>query len=609
MNIYFSSHAATLSFDMLAKNKQWLKLIHDKNDNRFQNSYITSESFFLTKKSPYNAKSELIATFNSFYEPNEKVSNINKHPQCLFPARLQFIRKHVDFSILKPLPKISCPKFKKWRNDINAKSISIMFASGYMSNPASMYGHLLLKINKKSPNANNLLNYSLNYGAIVPDNENPVIYVAKGIMGGYQAAYSDKQFYRHQHNYSDIELRDMWEYQLKLSQADVDLLIAHIWELLDKQFNYYFIDENCAFHIAKLLELVLDQPLINNDSLWVLPSAVAQGLMETSYSSKPLVSAIHYHPSRESVLHQRYHELSKYLQNIASQIIAKNFNFSLHQYQQLSIKNQKQVIEALILYFEGLKQKSADDSIIEHIKKRLIKARLALPIGTSKKVKVKYNIAPPHQAMKVSKFSGGYTNIGHQDYANIGFRMTYFDLLSSSVAHNKHTNLEMLDIELLSTAHSTKIYKFDLIDIKSFYSPSIPWDKNNNTAWGVRAGYQQLYNNCLNCGIYQLEGEWGKSTKLNNHLVYALLGAQAFTGEANDVVLSAKIGIIASLNQQLTAQVEIKQQSPINSTDIKKTLVNIEINYQVYKNIELRLFAEQQQEKLLGIKINYFWGF
>ena len=478
-----------------------------------------------------------------------------------------------------------------------------------MSNPASMYGHLLLKINENSKLTNDLLDYSLNYGAIVPDNENPIVYVIKGVFGGYDAAYSDKQFYRHQHNYSDIELRDMWEYELKLTQDEVDFIIAHIWELLGKKFNYYFMDENCAFHVAKLLELVLDDVIINDKSLWVLPSAVAKGLVKSQHQNQNLVNKITYIPSRESELHQVFNELNQSQQLIAHKLIQQQFDFSLTEYQQLSESNKKQVIEALILYLEVYKQSDGEDFAINKAKTRIIRARLSLSIGRSHHLATQKKIAPPHQGMNVSKISLGYTDIAQQNYINSGFRMTYFDKLSSSVARNEFTNLEMLDIELLSNKTSSKIYKVDLVDIQSLYKEAIPGFKHSNSAWGVRVGYKQLYNNCLDCGIYFAEGDWGKSAKMNDHLVYALIGGTILTGVEKDIFISAKLGFIAKINNRLNVNIEIKQITPLGATIIKKSQLTIEFNYQLAKNLEMRLFAEQQKASLIGVKMNYFWGF
>ena len=53
-----------------------------------------------------------------------------------------------------------------------------------MSNTASMYGHLLLKFSDSDNHkSNNLLDNSLNYGAIVPNDENPLVYVLRGVFG------------------------------------------------------------------------------------------------------------------------------------------------------------------------------------------------------------------------------------------------------------------------------------------------------------------------------------------------------------------------------------------------------------------------------------------
>jgi hypothetical protein len=599
----FITSAQTL--EQFSQNPQWLKLLHYKISN--QSSFITSPEFFITQSAPLNPLNELKATIKAFYELQN--TEANTHAQCRFPARLLLIKKYINLSSFGELPKIDCPNYSAWQSESKANSISVIFASGYMSNPASMYGHILLKLNKNSSKNSKLLDNSMNYGALVPEGEHPIVYVIKGIFGGYHAGFSDQQYYRHQHNYGDVELRDMWEYELNLSHEDVALITAHLWELLPIKFDYYFIDENCAFHVAKLLELVLDKPLISNESLWVLPNSVAKGLTTVKYNEKSFVRETHFIPSLETNFLHYFKNLSTKQQIIGQQLVKQHFDFELLEYQQLSEQDKKLIVESALVYLNLLERKEKHlDLTIE--RKRVIAQRLALSSGRSKISTITPPVAAPDSSMSPSKFSLGYRHLNTgKSFVSSGFRMTYFDNLSSSTSHLPFSNLEMIDVELLTNNSETKLLKLDLIDIKSWYHPILPWYNKQDMAWSVRGGFEQLGNHCLNCGVYFAEGEYGKSFYRNNWLGYALLGVKAYTGFASQLQPSIKLGAIYQSDHNFNLQIELKKLYKDQFSSRNPLHYITAINYQLDKNWEVRFSAEKKETTSITLQVNYFWDF
>lgn len=116
------------------------------------------------------------------------------------------------------------------------------------------------------------------------------------MFGGYKAGFSDQLFYRHQHNYGEIELRDLWEYTLNLNERDVAFIANHLWEILGTEFDYYFADENCAFHLAQIIELVIGDQLTSESSPWVIPATIFSRLNTATYQEQSAVKKSHLHP-------------------------------------------------------------------------------------------------------------------------------------------------------------------------------------------------------------------------------------------------------------------------------------------------------------------------
>src|SRR5207247_7522605 len=91
-------------------------------------------------------------------------------------------------------------------------------------------------------------------------------------IGGYPGTFSILPYYLKVREYSDMENRDLWEYELELAPPELERVLLHLWELLPAYYQYYFFDENCSYHLLGLLqvarpELELPAPF----RWWALP--------------------------------------------------------------------------------------------------------------------------------------------------------------------------------------------------------------------------------------------------------------------------------------------------------------------------------------------------
>ena len=291
----------------LAKQKKWRQLLHyEPGAFGDQQSVIVSPEFFLAANGATDAKAELVATLQAFYEPATGEDN-GAHALCRFPARLHWLRTKLLFAEV-PLPTVRCEKFRQWSRFWYFRSISVISVSGYFGNPASAFGHLLIKLNNSPPGeSDDLLATGVNFGAAIPDDEPLPIYIGKGLFGGYRATFSNRKFYAQYNVYADSEARDMWEYELNLSHYQERLLIYHLWEIIDKEFVYYFLRENCGLRMAQVLEMVLDTDLDSNDSGWYLPISVFHGLRKANEKiGGDLIAGVRYIPSKERRFVSRY---------------------------------------------------------------------------------------------------------------------------------------------------------------------------------------------------------------------------------------------------------------------------------------------------------------
>jgi hypothetical protein len=592
----------------MASDPYWKSLAHyqKKSDESYE-SYIASDTFFNSDAGKTDPLKELQSTIRAFYLPIG--DDQNDHPQCKFIARFKWINSKIDLLNDKSLPIVECDKFNKWVNEKKIDSISIMFASGYMSNPASLYGHMLLKINRDGNNP--LLDYSLNFGAIVPDDEGAITYIAKGIFGGYKAAYSDQLYYRHQHNYGETELRDIWSYKLNLSQKEKMKLVSHVWELMGQKFDYFFIDENCAFHIAQLIELATEVDLTSNLSPWVMPITVFDKLMSSTHNNKPIVSDVELTPSRQTLFYRYFDTLPDKLKITAKNLAEGLIDFKHISYGLLIENEKKSILEVLLQYSEFLILSDHNSEAAAVFKRKVLKQRMRLSIGKEISI-ANFKKEPPHKAGMPTKTSFGIKkNQITGNSLNLGFRLTYFDTLASNIARIPNSNLEMLDIEIEANDDKIFINKFDLIDIQSLSPSYTGWKGDKPLSWGIRLGYELETNDCKNCGIYIAEGDVGKSWLVNKYIFgYALIGGrlQAGYGDFNGISGTLKTGAIISINEGLKSKIEIVNRYKAHGNTAQyKPEISWELKYNINRALELRAGILHKQTNSSFIKINYYW--
>ncbi|MCO6412833.1 MAG: DUF4105 domain-containing protein [Thiogranum sp.] len=217
-------------------------------------SEIDDPAFFLAADGKGNPAAELQATLDAMLSP---LPEGDRHAQCRFPARYQWLREQLDLDRL--VAARDCPEYGTWRTTINAGSVTLVFPAAYMNAPSSMFGHTLLRIDPADSRKDTpLTSYALNYAANALPDMNGLVYSYKGLFGGFPGEFSIVPYYEKIAQYNDMESRDVWEYTLNLTPAEIDRLMAHTWELRDMQSDYFFFDENCSYMLLTVLEAARD---------------------------------------------------------------------------------------------------------------------------------------------------------------------------------------------------------------------------------------------------------------------------------------------------------------------------------------------------------------
>ena len=292
------SQADSSHSEVLANDPQWRALLHfaRSQDGYARESAVDDPAFFLSPTGKSDAHAELLAT----------VAQLRAVPalRCRFIARFHWLQQH---ALLDSNLQAACADYAAWRREINAGAVALVFAASYLNSPSSMYGHTFLRIDPKGYRSESaLLSYAVNYAAVVPANDNSVMFAWRGMTGGYPGHFSLQPYSEKLQEYSRLENRDIWEYELNLTAPEIDRLMAHLWELQGINFDYYFMDEDCSYRLLELLEVARPEVMLTHQfPLHAIPVDTVRAV-----DNAGMVEARVYRPSRQRELYALVSPLS-----------------------------------------------------------------------------------------------------------------------------------------------------------------------------------------------------------------------------------------------------------------------------------------------------------
>jgi len=596
----------------LSEHPVWHKLVHYEETSFELHKYgsaIQDGDFFNARDGSTNPESELEATIRGLMKPLENIDADN-HTQCKFPARFSWLKKTLNISPAA-IPLVECSAFHEWTLHDSIKSVSIVYASGFLGNPASYYGHILLKLNSEDSNGNaRLFDPSVNFGAIVPPDEDALTYMIKGIFGGYDGGFSQVDYYFHNHNYGELELRNLWEYEINLTQSEVDFVVAHAWEVLRKPYTYYFFRQNCAYRLAEILEVVDGVSIVPSNPLFTLPRALLQNMVGSKIRGKPLVRDVKFRPSREARFYDKFDALNELEKKEINSILDGSNQLGSTQYNGLSTQSKSKVVDALIDYYqfgkvaELLSEEDADESY-----HAMIKERFRLPLSDSKKSRSV--ISPPHSGRKSSQIRFGLSfNESLGDGSSLFLRPAYYDVLDATSGQVKNSALSMGELKLFLKPESVHISYLDILKIESINSVYSKPSVDTGSAWNIKLGISQKNLSCLNCLVARFEGDYGYTKNINRNVlmgIYGGGGVQDNQEGSGNAFIRASIFSHVQINDGLNMKLHFELPKQIDGSDGMSSNYILETRQSLGVNTDLRFVYEKNKATQYSVYMGYYF--
>ncbi len=422
----------------------WHALLHYKpNIGPGYTSLIDEPAFFISDNGKTNPKAELDATIKSFFS-TATIYRGKQPARCVFTARFEWLSKKLQIDP-RQLPPIKCPLFDEWFSALDPVGMTLIFPEAFLNNPASAFGHTLFRIDASTQNNDTrLLAYAATYAAAT-NKENAFLYALKGLFGGYKGFFTVLPYYKKVNQYSAIESRDIWEYQLNLSAPEVRFLVKHIWELLYVNFDYYYFDENCSYHLLSLLEVVRpDLKLTNKFFLWTIPVDTVRAITD----QPGLVGAVNFRPSPNTILSSRLKNLSHKEQSAAKNLVDANTDINKDSLKDFSGKSRAEILD---LAYDYLIYKRSSGRVTEanadQRAYQILQTRSKIAGVPSTKPPI---IQPtrPDQGHKTRKLSLKAGQRDHDSFYDIAFRAAYHDVLDSAAGFRSGSEIEMFAVDL-----------------------------------------------------------------------------------------------------------------------------------------------------------------
>ncbi len=421
----------------LDKEREWLLANqYWKNIAGQRVSRIDEDSYFNSKIGQFDSRLELKALLRGL------LSEKSQELQCKYPARYRVVNKFLHLEDKSLVKRAHCERYENWKKALDPKAVTLVFPSAYLNNPASMYGHTLLRLDSAQGISNPLLSYGVSFGAGTGE-DGGVAFALKGLLGGYRASFTVEPYYDVVKRYGDIEHRDIWEYPLNFTSEEIERLLDFIWEVGETYVDYFFFDENCSLYLLAALDYAKPSiHLLDQFGYYVIPSDTLKAVVN---SKDLLKESPNYRPSLTSRLESKGEELSSdeisLGKNLALGVNSKDIDT-------VTVgENGKNILEFSYDYLEYLNVKNKVTSAeASNRGLELLALRSKLNTDIESNVEEDKILVPPSVSHPSSRFSTGLGIRENKSFYELRVHPAYHDFLDSPKGFSKGLGIQFLDM-------------------------------------------------------------------------------------------------------------------------------------------------------------------
>tara|TARA_B110001454_G_scaffold219194_1_gene251310 strand:- start:64972 stop:66948 length:1977 start_codon:yes stop_codon:yes gene_type:complete len=604
----------------LSETRTWRKLMHyERNVFGLLRSQVKSPTFFLSAEGDSQLDQELQATLWSFFGPTDVK---DEHAICRFPARLAWLQSKLkDHPAWTLLPKPTCYFFDVFIRNLNAESVSFVFSSYYANNPGSAFGHTFFRVNKKIKEGRSkqeLLDYGISYAANVTTG-NPVLYMINGLMGGFTGTYVSVPYYYKVREYNDYESRDLWSYELDLTEAEVKQLLNHIWEVGPQYFDYYFFTQNCSYHMLTLMEAVSERiELSNKVPLYVIPSDSVKAL----FTMPGFVRKVEFRPSLRRNFEDKWNKFTESEKHEFMAILTTYSDAKFKTIQFESIQRKALFLDGLIDYIdmkdpngiakhEGPWYQMKEKVLMSRADVDVISEPVAIPVPNDERP----DISHPSSRVSLGFGERSITGTLKQSLGFLNFRFAFHELLDDSHGLPARSQLEFGNFKFQYFENDLNLESFSFFNIMQL-NPLRKLDPK--LSWGIDVGVRNMplcdgERSCLGSGLQVFGGyavDWGRHMAWVLPFVHYRYG-NSYAITRNYAAVGYQAGYLLEISQAYKLMAKYSKEIPDRYATVDSASVTGRFNFKMNQAVEVEWLnpklnapVETQNTKLL---FHYFF--
>ena len=570
----------------LWKKKEWINLLHydivDEDNDKYI-SQVDDARFFNAKDGKTNSKSELLNTISAFFNTD---TSDDKHALCRFVARFDWLNSKLSFDKEK-LPFTHCDEYKEWREQVDADHVTMVFPAYHLNSPSSMFGHTLLRMDKKfGNNESEWLSYSVNFGAETNTGDNSIFYAFKGLAGGYPGIFIVTPYFKKIQEYNRIENRDIWEYPLNITAEETHRMLQHLWELKEMNFDYFFFDENCSYRLLELLEVARPGiELTNEFSLTAIPVDTVRAVERAN-----LIEKINYRPSQATALQHLLKKMNESEQNLVHKLSLDIKTIKSEDFKNLSDIQKQNIVDASYKYIRYQQTSQERDPVIAKHSYQLLKQLNTYPAS---KPPVYNTPTAPEISHNSRRFSLSIGERMKQNFTELSYKFSFHDLEDNEHGFLRGAQINLGSLQIRSSHGEVKLHKLDIIDIFSitprtnFFTP---------LSWRIYTGWERQPTSLNDRLVSHVTGGAGVSYELwQDSQIYGLGMLRLEHNDDMNNNIEPGIGLLTGLLHHFgssTAHIELSGEQ--FKDDIYRVRSSYKHNFFISTNHSLKLSAKRE---------------
>jgi hypothetical protein len=302
--------------------------------------------------------------------------------------------------------------------------------------------------------------------------------------------------------YTNIENRDIWEYQLDVTPEEITQLVRHVWEVKGTDFDYYFFRENCSYRLLALLDVIRPGLQLTDEDdfpFYAIPVDTVRELDDAG-----LLASRKFRPSLATQIDDFFAGAETKRFAMALTLLSEN-TIERKQYIDVlqgagTVEEKIKILQQVynILQFEGKAASPKAQEILQIISELSIDVRKENEVDAidNLNVQIEEHLVSPEKGHDSMRIALGYGKQNNRQYLDLRWRPGFHELLDAPEGYVDGAAINIFDVRLKwfvgdETKNNLRLESLSFFNITSL-SAMRPWQTPVSWLLDIRLDRTQL---------------------------------------------------------------------------------------------------------------------